>query len=284
MKIIKFFPLFSIALMVGFGVPVLVGDASAGSTGTCMRKVNGVWISEPCASGGNSGSGVGSSGKHYTPPRPSPQELKNKVATRLMDKGLLCRKSGDYDCAIENFKEALERVPNYPGARNHLHRAEAGRANKIGLEYYNQGDWANALRYFKKAKGIYKNIHVRHGVIAENINAAEREIKREIDDAAVTAVEKAAEKKIAGMLDDVIADLGASNTSIYSQAKSTDSLGFIGSNKPLSSKRAKTSSVQGLRFISPQEEKGKKALKKLKFAPLPKPKGVSPDDAGAQLI
>ena len=318
MKVTKFVPLFTTVVVVGFGVFVLIGDVSAGGTGTCMRKVNGVWIAEPCVSGGggSSGSGGGSSGRRYTPSRPSPQELKRRNATKLNNIGVKYAIKGNeyrskkdyhnavayYEKAITAYEEALSFDPNDQTARNNLRFAKGKRANLLGLIYDDERkDLETAIQYYREAVKYMPEAEEYQNNLSgakDDLEWVRKKRKRKEDEQAEKRrrqeKEAAAERErqqqlakakteITGILDDLSAELGASKTSIFSQTKSTDPLSFIDPNEPPSSEGTKTSSLQGLRFISVQEEKGKRDAKKLKFATLNKPEGVSATKPGDQL-
>jgi tetratricopeptide (TPR) repeat protein len=163
-----------------------------------------------CEGGGSSGGSSGSGGGGYQQPSipagPSPAELERRRQSMVAnDKGVECASKEDYDCSIWYYTEALRLYPNNSTARTNLHKSNAKQTNKLGLKYYEQGDWTRALEYFSKARRYYK-----YDFIEKNIRAAKAEIKREIEAAAeakAIALTEEASREVDRILDDLSAQV-----------------------------------------------------------------------------
>jgi tetratricopeptide (TPR) repeat protein len=159
-----------------------------------------------CEGGDSSGGSSGGDGGGYQQPSvpvgPSPAELeRRRQSTVANDKGVECANKEDYDCSIWYYTEALRLYPGNTTARANLSKSRAKQTNKLGLKYYEQGDWTRALQYFGKARQYYN-----YDFINNNIRAAKAEIKRQIEaeaEAKEIALTEEASREVDRILDDL---------------------------------------------------------------------------------
>jgi len=87
----------------------------------------------------------------------------NRYVSRQLDYGLKALRSQQYEKARKYFENVLRIIPDHPVAKNSLRRikerqkAEVERLYKVGLEYFNRGEWEKAIENFKKALVISPN-------------------------------------------------------------------------------------------------------------------------------
>lgn len=238
--------------------------AFGGSTGTCMRQVNGEWIAEPCGpapSGGSSGGG-----SYSVPSGPSPAELERRrrewEANDLNKKGIECVKNRNYDCAIQYYEKALQLDPSNEVIRRNLRKAKGKKANKIGVEYWDKEDYGSAAQYYREALSYWpdnevfiKNLNMAEEMLEyeqANLEREQKERERQVAEAELQRKLSEAKVKTSALLESLSDEFGSSGDQPGS-APSTDSLEFMGSNEPLFSKGSKSSAPVDLRFMEPDE-------------------------------
>jgi len=168
-----FFPRkFLVYLLSGFFATVSFGESALSGMGQ-KSNICGSWNNycrgAPAPSPRSSPSYTPS--PRYSPPQPSPYELKKRRANGLNDSGLAARKRGDYAAAIRYYKQALALLPN-----NRTYRRNMGIAyNYWGIKTYKQKDYASAKRYFENAFKYAPGEKVHK----KNLEAAKRELRHQ---------------------------------------------------------------------------------------------------------
>ncbi|MDV2504525.1 MAG: tetratricopeptide repeat protein [bacterium] len=158
----------------------------------------------------------------------------------------------DYDTAIHYYEEALRYMPNDPDIRESIRllRSIKGsikgkKANTIGVEYFNKGDYETAIKYFREALRFDPNGSVKQA----NLRNAEAKLKEQREEQVRERKLAESKTKVRRMLDNMSEEFGSSTLP-------KGSLGFMSPRKPLVAKGSKGSSSEGLQFMDPRQEGG----------------------------
>lgn len=83
----------------------------------------------------------------------------------------------DFECAVQKYTEALKLDPENKTIRLNLKVDGARRQNKIGLNYYKQGNWEMAVKYFREARDLdYQKVYEKNLRLAEeNLKVVQEE-------------------------------------------------------------------------------------------------------------
>lgn len=189
-------------------------------------------------------SGSGSSGS-------SPKILKkpdNKDFSKASNKlGIASYKKGDYQEAIEHFKDAIRLDPDNEKAKKHLKMAKAMKANQDGIRAWDEGDAVLAAAHYRASLSYY-----HFAVVEANLRDAEAVIEQEKRDqeAERTRLQQEEEmkqqrldnskKKIEKILEGLKEEFTPSSMETK-PTESSSSLEFIGSGESLFSKGSQSS-------------------------------------------
>lgn len=179
-------------------------------------------------------------------------------ANSLNKKGIEYSDKGDWDNAIEYFKEAVAYTPNNSVIQDNLRKAKGAKANDKGIEYFEKGDWNNAIKHYEEALGYDPDNSIIKGNLEWAEREAESEKKQQAEAEGRRQKMKEAVAKTSRMLDDLAAELAHSTRS--------SSLTFQGPPL-LFDKGTKDSAPVDLRFMGLDEpmevypERAKEVLK-----------------------
>jgi hypothetical protein len=170
--------------------------------GNCGPCSDGPAYEPPSGDSGGSESYGGESG--WTP---APQKSNADLA---LEKNAKCHQfynAKDYDKAASCYEEALQLDPNNNSIKNNLKNAVCLRASYIGLKYYDEQNWAMAVKYFQEA---YDTCGSGVSNVADNLRNAKFMLKSEEEARAQEKREKKvaeSKSKIDKDLDDLLKDL-----------------------------------------------------------------------------
>jgi tetratricopeptide (TPR) repeat protein len=232
------------ALILFFAVSVPKETAAweAGPTGMCCDAdgncgpcSDGPAYEPPSGDSGGSGSWGGESG--WTP---APQKSNADLALEKNAECTVFHRNREYDSAISCYKAALQLDPSNSVIQDNLKKALTSKAHDTAVKYYNEENWAMAVKYFKEALEacggkdaiIEKNLH--NAEVALKGGELKIYLKKEEEEEAKLAEAKA---KINKMLDGLSDDFDGSKK--RSAQSSAGGLEFMEASKPVSSKVAK---------------------------------------------
>ena len=163
-------------------------------------------------------------------------------------------KRGDLDCALQKYTEALKLDPENKTIRLNLQIDGARRQNKIGLDFYKQGNWEMAVKYFREARTLHNQ-----KVYEDNLRLAEKNLKIAQEEALRKKREEGARLKTDQSFEPLFSKGDTASTPV--------DLTFLDPGKSVAPKG-----------ISPPAQKG------LKIKEVPEPGGPAPewDPAGAK--
>ncbi|MBN2568149.1 MAG: tetratricopeptide repeat protein [Deltaproteobacteria bacterium] len=197
---------------------------------------------------------------HLRGDRPSHEEQerheRKQKSTEAMKKGLECSKKGDYDGAIDHYREALSLNPDNTAAKTALGLA----LNRKAIKFHEQRDWNSAIQYYKEALEYKPN----DKVIQDNLDRAQVSAKSErmwkTIEAETQRKRAEAKTKIDKMLDELTKDFdnpqvpSTSASSLrFSDASSPNALEFVSPGESLFSKGSKSSAPVDLTFMDPDK-------------------------------